>query len=178
MKIIKKILLVIVVLIAIVLVAALFVKKDLAAEKEITINKPKQQVFEYIKLLKNQNEYSKWSSMDPNMKKDFRGTDGTVGFVSTWDGNSDVGKGEQEIKKIEEGKRIDYELRFEKPIKSNNKAYMLTEAINDSTTKVKWGFSGKIPYPFNVLNIFGTMTKDIGNDFQVGLQNLKKNMEK
>jgi hypothetical protein len=36
--------------------------------------------------------------MDPDMKKTYRGTDGTVGFVSEWESNKkDVGTGEQEI---------------------------------------------------------------------------------
>jgi len=101
MKILKKILLVAVSLIAILLITAIFTKKDYAVEREITINKPKQVVFDYIKYLKNQDYFSKWATMDPNIKKDYRGTDGTVGFVSAWESdNDDVGKGEQEIKKI------------------------------------------------------------------------------
>lgn len=82
MNILKKILIAIAMLIAAVLLAALFIKKDYAVEKQIVINKPKQTVFDYIKLLKNQDNYSKWAMMDPNMTKTYRGTDGTVGFVS------------------------------------------------------------------------------------------------
>lgn len=41
MKILKRILLVLVVLIAVPLIVALFVNKDYAVEKEVTINKPK-----------------------------------------------------------------------------------------------------------------------------------------
>ncbi len=73
MKILKKILIVVVILIAIPLVIALFVKKEYAVEREVTINKPKQVVFNYVKHLKNQDNYNKWVRMDPNMKKDFRG---------------------------------------------------------------------------------------------------------
>ena len=93
MKIVKKSLIGILFLVVIVLITALFVSKDMIAEREVIINKPKQEVFNYIKLLKNQNNYSKWASMDPAMKKFFRGTDGTVGFVSAWDSEKgDVGK--------------------------------------------------------------------------------------
>src|SRR5690349_4391013 len=102
MRILKNILVILVVLVVVLLVTALFVKKDYTIEREVTINKPKTEVFDYIKYLKNQNEYSKWARLDPNMKKEFRGTDATVGFVSAWEGNKDVGKGEQEIKSIRE----------------------------------------------------------------------------
>ncbi|SUJ28353.1 Uncharacterised protein [Sphingobacterium spiritivorum] len=69
MKILKKILLAILALVVILLIAALFLKKDYAVKREIVINKPREVVFEYIKYIKNQNYYSKWATMDPNMKK-------------------------------------------------------------------------------------------------------------
>ncbi len=179
MSILKTILLAIAGLIVIVLVIALFVKKEFGAEREVTINKPKQQVFDYIKYLKNQNDYSKWATMDANMKKEFTGTDGTPGFVSAWDSDKkDVGKGEQEIKKVTEGERIDYEIRFIKPFPSTSAAYMTTEAVSANQTKVKWGFSGKMNYPMNLMQLFMNMEKSIGNDLQTGLNNLKGILEK
>ncbi len=176
-KILKYPLLLIGILVIAVLVLGLFGKKEMKAERKIVINKPKAVVYDYIKLLANQNQYSKWASMDTNMKKSYRGEDGSVGFVSAWDGNSDVGKGEQEIKKIGTD-RIDYELRFEKPFKSTNTTFMSTTAINDSTTKVTWGFEGKINYPLNAMSVFTDMSKSIGDDFEEGLKNLKPILEK
>lgn len=178
MRILKRILFVLLGIVAVALIAALFIKKDLAAEREIVINKPLPQVFEYIKMLKNQNNFSKWAKMDPNLKKNFTGTDGTVGFVSAWDGNKEVGKGEQTIVAIDEGKRIDYDLHFIKPMEAHNKAFMTTEAVNDTTTKVKWGFSGKMNYPFNLFRLFMDVEKSVGDDFSSGLTNLKAILEK
>jgi len=179
MKALKKILLVIVVLIAIVLILAAFTKKRYAVEREVVINKPKQEVFDYIKLLKNQDNYSKWAIMDPAMKKTYTGTDGTVGFVSAWDSDKkDVGKGEQEIKKIAEGEKIDFELRFYKPFESTEQAYMQTEAVSPTSTKVKWGFNGHMNYPMNLMLLCMDFEKMIGNDLQTGLTNLKSNLEK
>jgi predicted ATP-grasp superfamily ATP-dependent carboligase len=85
MKILRKILTFIGIFIAIVMFATMFVKREYTVEREIIINKPKQQVFEYVKRLKNQDKYSKWATMDPKMKKEYTGTDGTVGFISAWD---------------------------------------------------------------------------------------------
>lgn len=179
MKILKRILLVIVLLVAVALITALFVKKDYAVERQITINKPKQEVFAYVKYLKNQNNYSKWANMDPNMKKEFKGTDATAGFISAWDSDKrDVGKGEQEIKKVTEGERIDYEIRFIKPFESTAPSYITTEAVSDNQTKVKWGFAGRMPYPMNLMRLFMNMDKMIGDDLQTGLNNLKGIMEK
>ncbi|MDZ4758554.1 MAG: SRPBCC family protein [Bacteroidota bacterium] len=179
MKILKITLLVIVGIISLLLITALFVKKEYAIEREVTIDKPKQEVFDYVKLIKNQDNYSVWNMKDPNMKKEFKGTDGTVGFVSAWESeNSEVGQGEQEIKKITEGERLDMELRFKKPFEATDDAYMTTESAGDKTTKVKWGFKGKMSYPMNIMLLFMNMEDMLGNDLKAGLDNLKKEVEK
>lgn len=88
-------------IIILLLIIALFVKKEYSLEREIIITLPKVRVFEYIRSLRNQDSFSKWANMDPGMKKEYRGTDGTVGFVSAWESkNKNVGKGEQEIIKL------------------------------------------------------------------------------
>ena len=179
MKMLKKILLVIAILIALPLIIALFVKTEYAIQKEITINKPKQLVFDYIVLLKNQDHFSKWANMDPNMKKTYQGTDGTVGFISAWEStNEEVGTGEQEIKKITEGERIDFELRFIKPFEATESAFMTTESISENETKVVWGFNGHMPYPMNFMMLFMNIEKMIGDDLQTGLDNLKAELDK
>jgi hypothetical protein len=179
MKIIKKIVIGILVILVLFLILGIFVKKEYTVEREITINKPKQEVFDYIKSLKNQNEFSKWAQVDPNMKKDYTGTDGTVGFISSWDSdNEHVGKGEQEITKIDEGNRIDFDLRFLKPMHANATAYMTTDPAGESHTVVKWGFHGSMNYPMNTMLLFMNMDKMLGPDLEIGLTNLKNIQEK
>jgi hypothetical protein len=179
MKTLKKLLIGVLILIGLALIAAWFTEKSYSVEREIVINKPKQQVFDYVKLLKNQNNYSKWATMDANMKKSYKGTDATVGFVSAWDSeNADLGVGEQEITKISDGDRIDYELRFIKPMEATSPAYMTTESVSDSVTKVKWGMSGTMAYPTNAVMWFMDMNKAIGGDLDTGLTALKGILEK
>lgn len=179
MSTIKIILAVIFGLIAAILIVALFVKKNFNVEKEIVINKPKQEVFDYIRLLRNQDNYSVWAERDPKMKRKFTGTDGAAGFISAWESDhKQVGMGEQEIIKITEGERIDTELRFIKPFKTQSDAYMITEAIDAGHTKVRWGFDGSFPYPFNALLLVMNMDKATGSDFSTGLSNLKALLEK
>jgi predicted small secreted protein len=176
MKVVKKILIGIAIVIAIPLIVALFVKKEYTIEREITINKPKAEVFNYVKFLKNQDHYSKWVQTDPNMKKEFKGTDGTVGFIYAWDGNKEAGKGEQEIKSIKDGELVDIEVRFERPMEGTAYTPIVTEAVNENTTKVKWGMKGRSEYPFNFMNLF--MGGMLGKDLEKSLQTLKSNLEK
>lgn len=166
-------------LIAIILVIAAFVPKNYNVERSVMINRSKEYVFNYTRFLKNQNEFSVWSKIDPNMKVDYHGTDGTVGFISAWDSPvKEAGKGEQEIIGIDDGKRIDYEIRFLKPMKSTDNAFLEFSGVNDSTTNVKWGFYGKMNYPMNASLLFLDMDKMLGKDLEGGLNNLKMILEK
>ncbi len=143
MNILIKILMGIGALIALLLVVALFIKKEYTIERAININKPKTEVFNYIKYLKNQDNYSKWVMTDPAMQKTFRGTDGTPGFVYAWDSkHKNAGKGEQEIKGITEGERVDVEVRFEKPFEGVAYVPMTTETLSPNETKVAWRMEG------------------------------------
>ena len=171
--------LVILSIVVLVLLVAVFVKKEYSVERVAVLNRPKQAVFDYVRFLKNQNEFSVWAKIDPGMKTEFRGTDGTVGFVSAWDSdNKAAGRGEQEITGIDEGKRIDYEIRFYEPMKSTDNAFMSFESVNDSVTNVKWGFYGKLKYPMNLSLLFMDMDAMLGKDLEGGLSNLKIILEK
>lgn len=178
MKALKIIGLVLAAIIVLLLVTALFVDGKYAIEREVTINKAKQEVFDYVKYLKNQNEFSVWAKIDPAMKTEFRGEDGTVGFVSAWDSeNPKAGKGEQKIVKIADGERIDYEIHFIEPMESTDYAYLTFAAVDDSTTAVKWGFRGEMKYPMNLMLLTMDMEKMLAPDLQNGLNNLKGIME-
>lgn len=176
MKILKKIIIAILIIIAIPFVIALFVNKEYVVQREIVINKPEQEVFSYIKHLKNQNNYSVWCLTDPNMKKEYTGTDGTPGFIYAWDGNSDVGKGEMEIKSITENERVDIDLRFIEPFEGTGKAYLATEPVDANSTKVTWHMQGESNYPMNIMNLF--MDSMLGKTLHEGLTNLKSVLEK
>lgn len=165
--------------VALVLLIPAFTKKDYTVERSVVIAQPKAEVFAYLKLLKNQDNFSVWANMDKNMRKSYSGTDGSVGFISSWDSkDNQVGAGEQEIKKILPGERVDYELRFLRPMKATNQAYMKVESTGDKQTKIFWGFHAKTPYPFNLMLLFFDAEKMIGKAFDEGLVNLKKILEK
>ena len=176
MKVLKRILITVVGVIAILLIAALFVKKDYTVERKITINKSKEDVFNYVKYIKNQDHYNKWVMMDPNAKKEYKGNDGTVGFVSSWESNNKkVGKGEQEIKALNEGERIDLGLHFIRPFEGKANAWMTTESASPTATKLTWGMAGRSPYPMNLMNLF--IDGALGKDMETSLTNLKTVLE-
>ncbi len=165
--------------VALLLLAALFTRKEYQVTRDITISQPRQKVFDYIKYLRNQDNFSKWATMDPEMKKEYHGTDGTPGFVSAWDSNmKNVGKGEQEIIKNTDGAQVDFSIHFIKPFEGLATAYMQTTAESENRTHVTWSFKSGMKYPMNLMLLFMNMEKMIGNDLQVGLNNLKSQLEK
>ena len=177
MRIVVIILLVIAAIVALFLIVALIVKKDFTLEKEVVINKPKTEVFNYLKQIKNQEQYSVWVMKDPNIKIVYTGTDGTVGFTSSWvSDDKNVGIGEQEIIKMNEGESMEVEIRFKKPFEAINYAKTTVTAVNPNQTKVTSLFYGKSKFPMNVMNLF--MDKFVGKDMQQNLLNMKNNLEK
>ena len=172
-------LIILIVLIASPFILALFAGNEFTIEKNIIIHQPLQQVFDYIRLLKNASNYNKWVMQDPNLTKDFKGTDGQIGFIYCWDSQvKQVGKGEQEITGIQEGIRVDYEIRFIRPFVGTSLAYLLTEKISDQQTSVTWVFKGTKNYLMKVLHLIFKLEKVLGKDLAESLTNLKTLLEK
>jgi len=165
------------ILVGLVLILILVAPQSYTIQRSIDIEKPLEDVFYYLKHLKNQNYWSPWNKKDPNMIHEYEGTDGTVGFISRWEGNKDVGKGEQEIMAINENKELLTQLRFLKPWKSQSEGFLTVEKTDQNTTRVNWGFRGKYNRPLNVMMLFFNMEKSVGKDFNEGLQKLKTVLE-
>ena len=165
-------------IVLLILILAMLAPKTYDVSRSIVIDSPKDKVFPFLRSLKKQDEWSPWAKRDPNMHKEYRGNDGEVGSVSYWNGNKEVGEGEQEITKIVDGERIEGELRFLKPWKSESDCYFETEDAESGKTKVIWGFSGKNKFPFSIMMLFMSMDKMVGKDFEEGLASLKGLLEK
>ena len=164
-------------LIAVILLVAAILPKDFNVSSEIIIEKPHTEVFNYVKHLKNQEKYSVWVMADPNIKIEYKGTDGTVGFISSWTSeNKNVGVGAQEIKAIKEGERYDVELRFEKPFKATNQAYTATTPVDQQRTRVTTVFTGSNPIPMNLMSFM--IRKMLLKDMNQNMKNLKAILEK
>lgn len=163
--------------IALIVVLAAVAPGKLEVEREVVINKPLSEVFAALKDVRGHRAWSPWARKDPNMKQEYSGKDGEVGFIAAWEGNKEVGRGEQEIKAITENKRIDFELRFKEPFENRSSAYFITDAIDADTTRVRWGMTGKSRFPMNIICMLMGMKEMLIRDFDQGLLSLKKTLE-
>ena len=145
-------------------------------EKRVSINKSIREVFEFLKETKNQDRFSVWSMKDPAMKKNYSEVDGTKGFVYSWDSkDKNVGAGSQEITNINEGSRIDYEMRFIRPMQNTATESFVLNKINENTTSVTWTFESPKKFP---MSLFAPIFKNIlGKQLNQSLQNLKSLLE-
>jgi uncharacterized protein YndB with AHSA1/START domain len=177
MNIIVIILLVVAGIIALLLIIALFMKKEHYVKREVVINAPRQKVFDFLKLLKNQDQFNKWATADKeNRIEEFKGTDGTVGFIYSWSGDKSAGKGEKEIINIIEGERIETEIRFVKPMRVSASVIFETEPVSDGQTKVILINTGRLNYPLNIM--IPMAERNFPKGMEASLSTLKNILEK
>ena len=159
-------------------IIALFGNTEFSIIRTIVINRAPKDVFDYVRFLKNGDYYNKWVMTDPAMRKNFRGTDGAVGFVYAWDSdNSQVGKGEQEIIQLTTDERVAHEVRFEKPFVSTSQMFMTTKPIAGGQTEFTWGFVGQLNYMMRVLHLVLNLKKALTKDIDTSLGQLKNILE-
>lgn len=176
MNIIVTILLVLAGIIALVSIIALFIKREHYVRREIIINAPRQKVFDYVRLLKNQDTFNKHAMAGADRQREYKGTDGTVGFIYSWKGDKNAGEGEKEIKNIIEGQRVETEIRFVKPMAATASIIMETESLSDGQTKVSWTNAGTLKYPVNIM--IPMMEKMLPKEMDSSLSILKNILEK
>jgi uncharacterized protein YndB with AHSA1/START domain len=170
------ILLIVAGLIALLLIIGLFMKRDHYVRREIIINAPRQKVFDYLRLLENQEKFNKWAMADPGRNRELKGTDGTVGFTIAWNGDKTVGEGQKEITNIVEGKRIETQIRFVRPMATTANVVMETESLSDNQTKVYLSNAGTLKYPLNIM--IPIAERKFPKDMDISLSTLKDILEK
>lgn len=132
--------------VTLIVILALIAPKHFDVSRSIIINRSRNEVYEYLKMINNQDHWSPWKKKDPNMKQSTVGADGEIGFISKWEGNKDVGVGEQELTKLVENEEVLTHIRFFKPWKSEADGYFRMKDSEDGNTEVTWGFSGNIKF--------------------------------
>ena len=162
-------------IVALFLFVALLSKKGYDVQRDIIINGPVQEVFNYLRHLKNQDHFNIWVMADPTAKKEYTGEDGTKGFLYAWNGSKKAGEGEQEIKNITEDQIIETEIRFVRPFAAIAYANYKTEALSENQTKITWNNASTMKYPLNIM--VPMVERMLAKDMDTSLANLKKILE-
>lgn len=162
---------VVIALVIIIVFLGLIAPKTYEVERSIVICAPKNQVFFHVQFWNNWKDWSPWAEEDSTMQVTVEGADGAKESLQRWTGEK-AGKGEMINTGVKLNERIDYHLKFFDPWESESDGYIRVEEKN-GTTEVTWGFYGESTFPWNILNLFVSMDKMVGKDFEAGLDLLK-----
>jgi len=148
--------------------------KSYDIKRDIVINASNEVVFNNVSHYAEFPKWSPWQELDPNMKTNLEGTDGTVGAKYSWEGNDKVGSGSMTITKLEPGKTVEHNLEFLKPFKSSSYTYVTVEPA-DGGQKVTWGMKGENGFVSRIfMTLMGGMDKMVGADYEKGLKKMKE----
>ena len=166
------------VIVALVTILALVLPTKQKVEKVIMIKAPVAVVYQYLASLENFNKWSVWDLRDSSSKHILSGKDGTVGAVSSWKGDPDIsGEGNIRIASLLPNKKIVHTIHFIVPKKGMAQSEFILEE-KGAETKLTWAFNLDTPRPGNVFNLFSSLAKKMGKDFEEGLVNLREEIEK
>jgi hypothetical protein len=175
-KYLKWIAIAVAVIIALPFLIAAVLPRTFVLEKEVVIARPKNEVFDFVRHMENQKQYMVWARIDPATKISVQGNDGTVGAVYTWESiDQNVGRGEQEIIAIQDGERIDFQIRMLAPFQSTDPVSTFVQSVGDNETKVRSIYRGTMGYPLNLL--CSVVCTKVGDDMQKSLVTLKEVLE-
>ncbi|MCS6929550.1 MAG: SRPBCC family protein [Saprospiraceae bacterium] len=152
----------------------LFGKKAYRLERRITIAAPVDLVYDQVRYFRNFKVWSPWAGMDAEVR--IEGKDGLPGATFLWSGKGETGKGSMVLKALATN-RLDFEVATEKPYRSISPTWFVFEADSSGQTIVKWVFYMHIAYPWNGLAMFTDINRYVGQDFEAGLENLKRHCE-
>lgn len=143
--------------------------------RSIRIDADPARVHGLVDDFRNWESWSPWEELDPDMEHRYPGPERGVGARHEWAGNRKAGEGAMEITESDPRKVVS-DLEFIKPFKASNVSRFDLEPAGDGTD-VTWTMSGQ---QNPLMRLLGRVyfDKAIGQDFERGLANLKKQAER
>ena len=90
-----------------------FLEDKVQVSRTITIDRPAKMVFKTANSMHHFNAWSPWAKTDPNAKYQFSGPEYGVGSKMSWQGNEEVGSGNQTIIESVPHELVKSELYFD-----------------------------------------------------------------
>jgi hypothetical protein len=177
LKVIGIVVIIVLVVAAGILIYAATRPDDFRVQRSAAIKAPPDKIYALITDLHAWGAWSPYEKKDPAMKRTFSGAASGKGAVYEWDGNKNVGTGRMEIIEASAPSKVTIKLDFLKPFEGHHTAEFSMVPSADSTT-VTWAMYGSSPFMMKVMGTFMNMDRMIGDDFAVGLANLKAVTEK
>jgi uncharacterized protein YndB with AHSA1/START domain len=159
--------------IAVVLILAARKPDTFQVQRAASIKAPPEKIFPLINDFHQWQSWSPYEVKDPAMQRTFSGAASGKGAVYAWNGNKNVGSGRMEILDAPPPRKVVIKLDFFTPFEGHNTAEFTMLPVGD-TTNVTWRMHGPASFMMKVMHVFMNMDNMIGNDFAIGLANLKR----
>lgn len=166
---------------ALVLVAAAFLLLlSLAAMKpdhfrvarSTAIAAPPATVFALIDDFHHWAAWSPWEKLDPALERSHSGAVAGTGAVYAWKGNRQAGQGRMEITESVPPSRLVIRIDFIKPMQASNLVTFTLDGAVEAT-QVTWEMRGPANFVSRIFQVFFSMDRMVGKDFERGLAKLK-----
>ena len=174
---IKTIAILLVVLIVGVLIFASTKPDTFTVQRSAAIKAPPEKIFAVIDDFHRWPDWSPWEKLDPAIKRTLGGPANGKGATYAWEGNGKAGAGRMEIIESAPASKVGIQLDFIKPFEGHNIAEFTLTPQGDST-QVSWVMRGPTPFVSKLMQVFMSLDRVIGKDFEEGLANLKALTEK
>ncbi|WP_167480680.1 SRPBCC family protein [Mesorhizobium waimense] len=150
---------------------------DFVVSRSAGIKAPADAIFPLINDFRRWPAWSPYEKLDPEMKRTLSGAEIGKGAAYAWQGNSKAGVGRMEITNSVPSSLVALKLDFEKPFRANNTVDFTLTPSGENTT-VTWAMRGGRPFIAKLMGLFMNFDSLIGRDFEAGLLNLKRAVEK
>lgn len=176
-KLLLRLVVLIAVLMALPFFLALFIDTEFRVTESVIIERPRHEVYEFLRHLENQTLFNSRLLLDSETKITTRGPVGEVGYVFNWESETrDVGEGEQEILELDPDHRIELEIRVSEPYSYVDRLNATFKELTPTTTEVTFNYDAYMAYPSNLMYLF--VSTMISRDMDQSLDNLKELLEK
>ena len=162
------------ILLEFIVLAAFFFPRNYRVERSAVIKAPPAAIHAQLADMRNWRAWTVWHQRDPNMKNSYSDQQGVVGSWAAWESKTE-GNGKSTLQEITP-QRIVYTLEF--PDMGMQSTGMFELMPQSDGVRVVWSDAGDLG--MNPLSRwFGLfLDKMVGPDFEGGLANLKRNLER
>jgi hypothetical protein len=146
---------------------------EFEVKRSVVIEAPAAAVYAQVSDFSKWDAWSPWAKLDPAMKKELTGTQGSIGASYYWLGNDQVGEGRMTLAEVKPPERLTINLEFLAPFAAQNLTVFEFSSNAPAETKVTWLMRGNNNFMAKAFGLFFDMDTMVGGDFERGLSSLK-----
>ena len=150
---------------------------NFTVSRTLNINAAPEKIFPFLNDFKMWGRWSPYEKMDPAMQRIIAGASSGVGATYAWAGNGKVGAGDMLITTSTPSTLVALDLNMQKPLRASNKV-TFNLVPKGAGTDITWAMQGKSPFIAKLMGVVMNMDRMVGKQFEEGLANLKRVVEK